>query len=66
MGHIKEPDGIDFFVDSKPLSDQDRKKISEAIAYFKRTGKKTQPEIILRKTVLIAKTSKGSVEKNAE
>lgn len=40
MGHIKEPQGVDFFVDSRPLTREEKQQISEAIAYFKRTGKK--------------------------
>jgi hypothetical protein len=40
MGYIKEPKDVDFFVDSKPLSMEDRKRISELIAFYKRTGKK--------------------------
>ena len=40
MGHIKEPAGIDFIVDSTPLTDDDKKRISEVIAYYKATGKK--------------------------
>lgn len=40
MGHIKEPSGIDFFVDPTPLTKEDRQKISELIAYYKLTGKK--------------------------
>lgn len=40
MGHIKEPDGIDFVVDSKPLSDTERKQISEIIEHYKATGRK--------------------------
>ncbi len=40
MGHIKEPKGIDFTVDSTPLSTEDRKRISEIIAYYKATGRK--------------------------
>jgi hypothetical protein len=40
MGYIKEPAGIDFVVDSTPLTVADRKKISEIIAYYKVTGKK--------------------------
>ena len=27
MGYVKEPEGIDFFVKSTPLNDEDRKKI---------------------------------------
>lgn len=40
MGYIKEPEGVDFVVDSTPLTDDDRKKISEVIAYYKATGRK--------------------------
>ena len=40
MGYIKEPAGIVFVVDSKPLTNEDRKKISEVIAYYKSTGRK--------------------------
>jgi hypothetical protein len=40
MGHIKEPLGIDFVVDPTPLTEEDKKQISEFIAYYKRTGKK--------------------------
>ncbi|HYG39359.1 MAG TPA: hypothetical protein VD908_12095 [Cytophagales bacterium] len=31
MGHIKEPKGVDFIIESKPLTDKERKKISEFI-----------------------------------
>ncbi len=40
MGYIKEPYGIDFVVDPKPLTDNDRKMISEVIAHYKATGRK--------------------------
>lgn len=40
MGYIKEPAGINFIVDPTPLTAEDRKKISEIIAYYKATGKK--------------------------
>ena len=40
MGYIKEPAEIDFVVDPTPLTTEDRKKISEIIAYFKSTGRK--------------------------
>jgi hypothetical protein len=40
MGYIKEPLGIDFIVDPTPLTKEDRKKISEVIAYYKATGQK--------------------------
>lgn len=31
MGHIKEPDGIDFIINGKPLTANERKAISEFI-----------------------------------
>lgn len=31
MGHIKEPDGVDFIIESPPLTDKEREKISEFI-----------------------------------
>ena len=40
MGYIKEPVGVDFFVDPKPLTAAERKRISEIIAYYKATGRK--------------------------
>jgi hypothetical protein len=40
MGYIKEPYGIDFIVDPKPLTIDDRKMISDVIAYYKATGRK--------------------------
>ena len=35
MGFIKEPKGIDFIIDSKPLTDKDREEISRHIADYK-------------------------------
>ena len=40
MGHIKEPKGIDFAIDPTPLTMEERKQISEIIAYYKATGRK--------------------------
>ncbi len=31
MGHIKEPDGVDFLINGKPLTDKEKKAISEFI-----------------------------------
>jgi hypothetical protein len=31
MGHIKEPNGIDFIINGKPLTDKEKKAISEFI-----------------------------------
>lgn len=35
MGHIKEPKGIDFIIQSKPLTDDERAGISEYIRNYK-------------------------------
>jgi hypothetical protein len=40
MCYINEPDSIDFYLDPKPLTTQDRNEISEIIAYYKLTGRK--------------------------
>ena len=57
MGYIKEPAGVDFVVDSTPLTTADRKKISEIIACYKATGKKMPLQKETTKTRL-ASTSK--------
>lgn len=51
MGHIKEPKGVDFIIESKPLTDEDRKAISDFIRKDKEkllakrnAAKKTKPE----------------------
>ncbi|HEY8658130.1 MAG TPA: hypothetical protein VIL78_03790 [Hanamia sp.] len=31
MGHIKEPDGVDFIINGKPLTGKEKKAISEFI-----------------------------------
>lgn len=36
MAHIKEPEGVDFIIQSPPLTDQERKEISELIKKMKR------------------------------
>ena len=38
MGYIKEPKGIDFVVEPHVVTAEDRRIISEAIAYYKTTG----------------------------
>lgn len=35
MGYIKEPDGVDFIIQSDPLTDKERKAISEYISNYK-------------------------------
>ena len=48
MGLIKEPAGIDFLVDSTPLTTEDRKKISDIIAHYKATGRKKIPLLVTK------------------
>ena len=35
MGYIKEPKGVDFIIQSKPLTDNERKEISKFIQEYK-------------------------------
>ncbi len=35
MGHIKEPKGVDFIIQSEPLTNDERSAISEFIHYYK-------------------------------
>jgi hypothetical protein len=53
MGFIKEPKGIDFNIQSKPLTDKDRQDISKHIAEYKAKQAKKQT----RKTKVIAKSA---------
>jgi hypothetical protein len=49
MGHIKEPKGVDFFIKSEPLTQSDRKLISEYI--IKNSSKKTKAILSEKKTI---------------
>ena len=42
MGHVKEPEGIDFIIQSKPLTEEDRTAISEYIRNYKAKQKTKQ------------------------
>jgi hypothetical protein len=57
MGYIKEPAGIDFTVDPTPLTADDRKMISEVIAYYKATGHK------MKKTKAVTRPQKTTKNK---
>ena len=52
MGLIREPEGVDFTVESRSLNDDEKKEISEIIAHYKKTGeiKKSKPKRRLPKT----------------
>ncbi len=58
MGYIKEPAGVDFVVDPTPLTLADRKQISEAIAYYKATGRKMLFKKSLTKKVITSTRKK--------
>ena len=38
MGIIREPEGVDFVVDSRPLKKSEKKEISDIISHYKKTG----------------------------
>ena len=42
MGYIKEPKGVDFIINSNPLTDKDRNDISNLIADYKKKSKQTK------------------------
>lgn len=46
MGYIKEPEGVDFVINGKPLTDKQKKEISE----FIKADKKRISEIKTRRT----------------
>jgi len=61
MGHVKEPEGVDLTVDPTPLTEEERLRITELIAYYNRTGRKKQ----LKDFTQIAQMSKGRKSKTA-
>jgi hypothetical protein len=50
MGYIKEPKGVDLIIGPSTLTERDKKKISEIIAHYKRTGKKPVTGKVLSQT----------------
>jgi anaerobic ribonucleoside-triphosphate reductase len=54
MGHIKEPDGVDFVINGKPLTDKEKKAISEFIKADKEKIAKQKA----RKTSIATQTKK--------
>jgi hypothetical protein len=58
MGYIKEAKGVDFVVEPKPLTQEDRQMISNAIALYKATGKITRAPRPKRKASRSAKKAK--------
>jgi hypothetical protein len=51
MGHIKEPDGVDFIIKGKPLTEKEKKAISEYI--------KAEKEKIAKQKLRKTKTTKS-------
>ena len=54
MGYIKEPEGVDFEVDSRPLKDWEKSQISDVIAHYKKTGEIKKISTQRRKKVIHA------------
>lgn len=62
MGHIKEPIGIDFVINSRPLTNEEEIAISEYIRSYK--TKHSHKEIISKQTVKnVLKKKSTSVRK---
>ena len=55
MGHIKEPNGVDFIIKGKPLTEKEKKAISEFIKADKEKIAKQK----VRKTRAISRTKKS-------
>jgi len=45
MGHIKEPDGVDLVINSRPLTKEEETAISEYIRAYKAKHSQRQPQI---------------------
>jgi hypothetical protein len=54
MAHIKEPKGVDFLIQSPPLTEQERKEISELIKKMKAKTPRTRTSKKRRVTKEIA------------
>jgi hypothetical protein len=52
MGLIREPEGVDFVVDPRPLKDWEKKQISDIISHYKKTGE-------IKKIPTLKRTKKG-------
>jgi hypothetical protein len=42
MGYIKEPEGVDLIIQSKPLTEKDKKEISKFIQDYKQQKKRSK------------------------
>lgn len=43
MSFIKEPKGVDFIIESEPLTEKDREEISKFIVEYKQKSKRKTP-----------------------
>jgi hypothetical protein len=44
MGFIREPKGVDFIIQSEPLTEKERREISQFIVEYKSKKSKTEPK----------------------
>lgn len=60
MGLIREPEGVDFVVDSRKLNEWEKKEISGIIAHYKITGeiKKISPPKVKKRSEILRNTIK--------
>jgi hypothetical protein len=56
MGYIKEPKGVDFIIQSKPLTDEKRKQLSKFIRDYKVKHANKKSSIKARTSSLKQKT----------
>jgi hypothetical protein len=61
MGYIKEPEGIDLNLSPIPLTDEDKKQISEIIAEYKKAGK--IPKVLRRKKKFVSRRAVSDAER---
>lgn len=57
MGYIKEPEGVDLIIQSKPLTDKDKKEISKFIQDYKQQKKRSK-----RNDTALNKRGKNTVQ----
>lgn len=55
MGFIKEPEGVDFIIQSPPLTDKERKEISEFIRNRKLQNKSKITHAIPKKKHIVSR-----------
>ena len=60
MGYIKEPDGVDFVINGKPLTDTQKKAISEFIKADKERLKKLSSRKTKARTANIGIANSGA------